>query len=53
MMGTRQKIKTGAEQDLLTGWRHLLCYMRKARVKRSIKKQMARRRRHERISTDQ
>lgn len=47
MMGHKQKIKTAAEYDLLSGWRHVMCYMKRPRVKHNIKKQLARRQRRE------
>lgn len=46
MMGNKQRVKSSAEWDLLTGWRHVMCYMQRAGVKKSIKNQMARRRRY-------
>jgi hypothetical protein len=43
MMGHRQRLKTGAEEDAVTRWRRVLCYMRKPGVTHGIKKQMSRR----------
>lgn len=47
MMGTRQLLKGGAEYDVVTRWRRVLCYTTRAGVCRKIKRQMARRRRRE------
>lgn len=46
-MGRKQKLKSGAEWDLLSGWRHLLCYIMRPGVKKKIKKGLNRRSRHE------
>jgi len=46
MMGHRERTKTGAEWDCVTGWRHVLCYMSNTTAPRKIKKQMTRRNRH-------
>jgi hypothetical protein len=48
-MGTRQKLKMGAEWDVVTSWRHHLCYLcNRAGATSSIKRQMRRRARRER-----
>jgi hypothetical protein len=47
MMGHREKIKGGAEEDVFCGWRHLLCYTRRPGVKHSVKKKFSRRVRRE------
>lgn len=45
--GRRQETKKAAEWDLMTNWRHFLCYMHRAGVKKSIKRQMNKRWRQE------
>jgi hypothetical protein len=53
MMGHREKIKGGDEQDCFTQWRHVMCYMHRPRVKHNIKKKFSRRVRKEaRRATD-
>jgi hypothetical protein len=47
MMGHREKIKGGGEGDAFSGWRKLLCYMQRPRVKHEIKKKFSRRVRKE------
>lgn len=47
MTGRRQKLKTGAEWDLVSGWRHFLCYMQRAGVKKKLKKQLNKRERQD------
>lgn len=47
MMGHREKLKTGAEWDVTTGWRHVLCWCYRPRAKHSVKRQMSRRARRE------
>lgn len=47
MMGRRQRIKGGAEYDVLSGWRHVLCWCYRAGAKKSVKRQMNKRWRKE------
>lgn len=49
-MRGKAQAKNGEEQDAITGWRHLLCYMGREGVTKSIKQRMNRR---ERRSTKQ
>lgn len=43
----KRQTKTGAEDDVVTGWRKLLCYLQRPGVTSGIKRQMRRRERHE------
>jgi hypothetical protein len=43
----KRKAITGAEQDVVTPWRRLLCYTQRAGVTSGIKRQMRRRERRE------
>ncbi|MDK1490502.1 hypothetical protein QN219_10570 [Sinorhizobium sp. 7-81] len=43
MMGHREKLKGGDEWDAFTGWRKVMCYLDRPRVKHSIKKKFSRR----------
>lgn len=45
-MGRRPK-KGGDEQDALTGWRHVCCYLQRAGATASVKRRSRRRERHE------
>jgi len=47
MMGHKEKLKDGAEYDVVTGWRNVMCYTSRAGVCKKIKKQMNRRIRRE------
>lgn len=47
MMGHREQMKSGGEYDAFTGWRKLLCYMQRPKVRHSIKKKFSRRVRKE------
>ncbi|MCA1406129.1 hypothetical protein I6F26_21015 [Ensifer sp. IC3342] len=47
MMGHREKIKGGDEQDCFTKWRHVMCHLHHPRVKHNIKKKFSRRVRKE------
>jgi hypothetical protein len=47
MMGHREQLKTGAEWDLICGWRKVMCYMHRPGVARSIKNQINRRSRRD------
>lgn len=47
MMGHRERIKGGGEEDCFSGWRHWLCYLARPRVKHAIKKKFSRRVRRE------
>lgn len=47
MMGHREKMKGGAEEDAFSGWRHVLGYTRRTGVRHSIKKKFSRRLRRE------
>lgn len=47
MMGHREKTKGGGEGDAFSGWRKVLCYMQRPRVKHEIKKKFSRRVRRE------
>lgn len=47
MMGHKEELKSGAEWDVTSKWRHYLCYCRNTRVTHKIKKQMSRRSRRE------
>ena len=53
MMGTRQKLRGGCEWDVVTDWRKYCCYLKKPGVASSIKRQMRRRRRRERVDADE
>lgn len=47
-MGRRlTPLKSGAEQDALTGWRRSYAYLKRAGAAASIKRQFRRRERHE------
>jgi len=46
-MGHKAILKDGAEFDVVTGWRKVLCYTQRAGVCKKIKKQMSRRNRRE------
>jgi hypothetical protein len=41
--GHRERLKGGAEQDAFSGWRRVLCYMRKPGVVAGIKRQFNKR----------
>ena len=43
----KRMAKTDAEQDVVTAWRHKLCYLTRAGVAAGIKRQMRRRERRE------
>lgn len=43
----RRQIKTYGEQDALTGWRHVYCYLQRAGVRSSIKRGARRRERRD------
>lgn len=45
--GRRQKIKSGAEYDILGSWKRFYCYLARPGVKKSIKRAMNRRWRKE------
>ena len=47
MMGWRIKCKSGAEYDLVTNWRRMVCYMQRAGVTSKIKRQIRRRFRYQ------
>lgn len=47
MMGHREKIKGGGEQDVFTGWRRVLCYTKRAGVTKAVKAKFNRRVRRE------
>lgn len=47
MVKQNRQIKTSAEQDVMTGWRHYLCYLTKPGVKAGIKRGARRRERRE------
>lgn len=46
-MGRRQKLKSGDEWDVVSGWRKLMCYTLRPGVCKSIKQKMNRRARRE------
>lgn len=43
MMGHREKIKGGDEQDVFSGWRRVLCYTKRPGVTKAIKAKFSRR----------
>ncbi len=43
MMGRKQKLNYGGEFDVVSKWRHILCYCHRPGVKKTIKQQMNRR----------
>lgn len=45
MMGRRPPVRTAAEQDTVTGWRRVLCYLSRAGTTSGIKRQIRRRER--------
>jgi hypothetical protein len=47
-MGTRQKLKSGDEFDVLYA-RKWYCYLKRAGIASKIKRQMRRRRRHDKV----
>jgi len=44
-MGHKEKLKGGAEFDVVSKWRHYLCYLSRPGVVKSIKRQMNKRHR--------
>ncbi len=42
-MGHRERIKSGAEDDVVTGWRRVLCYTSRAGVCHRVKTVLAKR----------
>jgi hypothetical protein len=53
MMGHREKLKGGDEWDAFTGWRNVMRYLDRPRVKHAIKKKFSRRVRKEAKKIDQ
>jgi hypothetical protein len=43
----KRQTKSADEWDIVSGWRHVLCYTQRAGVTSSIKRRMRRRERHE------
>lgn len=46
-MGHREPIKSGAEHDVVTGWRRVMAWCHRAGAKASVKRQMRRRARRD------
>jgi len=43
----KQKLKNGGEFDVVSKWRHVLCYLQRPKVCKKIKRQMNKRFRRE------